>query len=109
MIPCSTTVVEDNGCGFDAALDASDYSAYAFRESGSQRLAIGQVVVDVTFGVAKSNASYSFTRLYVENDADANPAVIGAVVTNKTINGFRALFNSSPETSNYIFQWAVEI
>lgn len=75
-------------------------------ESGSTTLILGGSTQTITFTTAKTDATYGFSELRVENTTDgAGQQVEWIQVTGKTTTGFTIAISPPPDTSNYKLIW----
>ncbi len=77
-------------------------------EDGITPLVIGQSYVDVNF--LTSHETYNFDQLVVENFTDNPPlCILLGPVTYEDANGFRVMFNASPDSEFYQLRWRITV
>lgn len=81
----------------------------ALTERGDVVLVTNQSSVSVTFSTAKTNASYRFEYLYVDDLGDNNPGTIQAVPVIQTALGFTVELAGVPPQDGYILRWRVVV
>lgn len=78
-------------------------------ESGSNMLAIGTQVLNVTFVTPKIAASYIFDEAVIRNTVDDPTPEFSFTISNQTTAGFQVIISGTPTTVNSFFFWAVRI
>lgn len=78
-------------------------------EDGITPIPVGQQYVDVLFAEGP-HASYNFDELLVENLVDDPPlGIMVVLVSFMDEDGFRIMFNASPDSAFYNLRWRVTI
>lgn len=91
------------------ASDPDDHSA-EIEESGVLQLTVGTSLYTVVFGTGKIG-TYSFdaTGTKIVDTLDGSPVTLTWAISQQTANGFTVLFNQSPPTANYAWDWLVRV
>lgn len=77
-------------------------------EDGLTPLIQGQQYLDITF--SDPHTDYNIDELHVENTVDNPPLLFPSpMVVYRDENGFRVLFNSSPDSEFYLLRWRITI